>query len=94
MLDPSYGDGGKWFVPVADFYGYADFTFARDGGFVAAGYEYPVPPAGSAQQYRPTLLKVTRDGQPDATFGAGGIARGPFGPDRLGLLRDSRIAGT
>ncbi|MBK9609735.1 MAG: hypothetical protein IPO58_26415 [Betaproteobacteria bacterium] len=89
MPDSSYGNGGKWFVPVADYHGYVDFTFARDGGFVAAGYEYPVPPAGSAQQYRPTLLKVTADGQPDATFGAGGIARGPFGPDRpVGFLRD------
>lgn len=88
-LDAAYGDGGTWFVPVADFYWYVDFTFARDGGFVAAGYEYPSPPAGSPQQYRTALLKVTENGHVDAAFGVNGIARGPFGADRLaGFLRD------
>jgi uncharacterized delta-60 repeat protein len=90
LLDSSYGNGGKWFVPVADYHGYVDFTFARDGGFFAAGYEYPVPPAGSAQQYRPTLLKVTADGQPDATFGTGGIARGRRAGSARGLLARHR----
>lgn len=89
VLDVAYGNGGTRLVPVADSYWYVDFTFARDGGFVAAGYEYPSPPAGSAQQYRTALLKITQDGQVDAAFGVNGIARGTFGADRLkGFLRD------
>lgn len=89
VLDPAYGNGGIWFVPVADQYWYVDFTFARDGGLVVAGYEYPSPPAGSPQQYRTALLKVTENGHVDAAFGVNGIARGPFGADRLaGFLRD------
>jgi len=87
--DATYGSGGQFFAPVADYFAYTDFTFTRDGGFVAAGYEYPVPPAGSPQQYRSALVKITAEGQVDPAFGTGGIARGAFGADRLaGFLRD------
>jgi uncharacterized delta-60 repeat protein len=89
VLDPTYGNGGTWFVPVADLYWFVDLAFARDGGFVAAGYEYPSPPVGSLQQYRAALLKVTANGHVDAAFGVNGIARGTFGTDHLaGFLRD------
>ncbi|MDP2829976.1 MAG: hypothetical protein Q8O37_15400 [Sulfuricellaceae bacterium] len=89
VLDAAYGHGGAWFFPVADSYWFVDFTFARDGGIVAAGYEYPSPPFDSPQQYRTALLKVTQDGQADTAFGVNGIARSAFGASPLtGFLRD------
>ncbi len=92
VLDATYGNGGTWFIPVADSYWFVNFTFARDGGIVAAGYEYPTPPNGSPQQYRNALLKVTTDGHADAKFGINGIARGAFGADTLrDFLRDTDL---
>ena len=90
VLDAAYGNEGKWFLPVADRYWYVNFAFTRDGGLVAAGYEYPAPPNGSPQQYRSALLKVTPDGRADTAFGVNGIARGTFTTDVLeDFLRDA-----
>lgn len=88
-LDTSYGNGGILIAPVADYYWYVDCAFVRDGGFAAAGYEYPSPSDGNPQLYQAALLKVTRDGRVDTAFGVNGIARGTLGTDRpAGFLRD------
>lgn len=70
VLDASYASGGTWFKPLAPLFGYAGFTFARDGGFVAAGHAF----VEDHQQYQTKFLKVGPHGDPDPDFGVQGIA--------------------
>lgn len=91
MPDTTYGSGGAVFLPVtADprAYVHTGIVLARDGGFVATGYEYEYQ-SGNASQFTRVFLKVGPRGDPDPAFGENGIARqSPGGDVPRAFVRD------
>ncbi|GBF03829.1 hypothetical protein DAERI_010001 [Deinococcus aerius] len=75
-LDTTFGAGGR---SVTDFAGRDDYAQAiamqADGRLVLAGYA----PGTSGQGQTFALTRLTRDGAPDPTFGAGGKVQVNFG---------------
>ena len=89
ILSAGYGTGGKWFVPVSEYFAWTGFTFARDGGIVVAGYDFSPPPDGMPQQFRDAFAKVDAGGHADPSFGPNGVTfRNPGGDVLAAFLRD------
>ena len=64
-LDPSFGGDGKVWLPGGFI---ADTAFMPDGRIVGVGFDR------SGDRYGWYVVMVTADGEPDATFGTGGVA--------------------
>lgn len=74
-LDPSFGEGGKVFLDVGNYYvGISGIAVQNDGKILLSGFRQaapvmPGPPAAS----QAILLQLNENGSKDASFGIGGI---------------------
>ncbi|HYH68696.1 MAG TPA: hypothetical protein VD866_28645, partial [Urbifossiella sp.] len=89
QLDPTFGTGGVYTLDLGGFE-YAGGLFPRPDGSVLVS-AYSDTPGGAI-----VVVRLTAGGQPDPTFGAGGLVRAGFGGSFesggvAGVLADGRI---
>ncbi len=92
-IDRSFGRRGFAVASSPRRLRYAAFALQRDGKIVIAGFSREAP---SAQRYRPVLLRFTRRGVLDPSFGSRGVQRAaltaPISDLRVVLVeRDGKI---